>query len=266
MTDSWTRHLADKGYTALALPSHEFELLTLVFERDGARGHDASFDQLAPGVRAQLAPPEQNASLPAIAGERTRSVGLAGGLKLLSGLLAALGGGVLGLEAGFRTARKLTFAYAGLSSETLNAVELQLLLNTVPQPPEGGLLRAWMDDHLYVVTSVLRARRVSVTAHDDDGSEVGVDVPIISGAISGNIDTRFSGADHSTVTFVATEAVPVAVRLYQVVPTRIADRRMLSLKTVRDGTVEIKSREASADEPRPAVLAWDGNDAMAIGL
>lgn len=274
MTDQWTKHLADKGYTAISLPSDEFRLLTLTFERNGGRGHENAFDQLAAGIRQQLPEPDKNVNIPAIAGERTRTVDVSAGLKLLSGLIAALGAGTLGLDAGFKAARKVTFAYDGLSSETLNAVLLQNLLNTV-KAPAGGLLRDWLDDHLYVITSVLRAKKISVTAHDQSGVEVGLDVPVIEGAASGKIGFNFSGTNDSTVTFDGETPVPVAVRLFQVEKTKVGGERMLTLKTVKEGAVTVKaiagaghfatglpvidglSDGEDADEPTAVVLDWN---------
>ena len=265
MADQWTKHLADKGYTGIALPSPEFRLFTLVFERNGARGHQNAFDQLAPGVAASMAQPERNANLPAIAGERTRSVDVQVGLKILSGLIAALGGGTLGIKAGFDRARKLTFAYDGISSETLNAVLLQQALNGVA-PPAGGLLRDWLDDHLYVVTSVLRATKISVSAEATEGETVAVDVPVISGAVGANVSVAAKAGDKSTVTFQGGVAVPFAVGLFQVRETKIGGQRRLTLRTVKAGTVGVKTLPASATghdadadqgELAPTVLDWN---------
>ena len=269
MGDQWSKHLAEKGYTGISLPSREFKLLTLVYEYHGARGHDNAFDYLAPSVRAHLPAPDLDYDLPAISGERTRSVDLSIGLKILSGLISALGGGTLGLNAGFKSAKKLTFSYDGISSETISPVPLQAELNRCPAPA-SGLLRDWLGDHLYVVTSVLKATKITVTAHDQHGTEVGLDVPVISGAVGANLGVKASGTADSTVTFEGTRAVPFAVRLFQVVTMKSSG--MLTLKTVKEGDVIVKAVMAKKDsdlglpvmppievedEPTAVVEVWD---------
>ncbi|TVV76040.1 hypothetical protein [Sphingomonas solaris] len=269
MADQWTTHLAAKGYTGIGLPSPEFRLLTLIFERDGARGHENAFEQLAPGIAVKLPQPEQNVNLPAIAGERTRSVDVGAGIKILAGLIAALGGGTLGLEAGFKAARKLTFSYDGISSETLNAVALEQHLNgvAVPQP---GLLRSWLDDHLYLITSVLRARKITVTGHSERDTNAKVDVPVISGAVGGSLTVKAGGADDSTVTFEGTTGVPFAAKLFQLQKTGSSSQARLTLKATKVGGVQIlsqDSRGAATEEEfeaelAPAVLGWEPERAV----
>jgi len=265
MADQWNKHLAEKGYTGIALPSPEFGLLTLVYERHGARGHQNAFEQLAPGVAQKLPQPERNINLPTIAGERTRSVELGFGLKILSGLISALGGGTLGLELGFKNARKLSFAYDGVSSESLNAVALQQALSGVAAPGPG-LLRDWLDDNLYVITSVLRARKVTITGHSETGQNAKLDVPVISGAVGGSLSVKTAASDDSTVSFEGAAGVPFAARLFQIVESG-GGQKTLTLRTVREGSVTIKGRHEDArlgstgeerDADRaPSILAWE---------
>lgn len=264
VADQWAKHLGDRGYTGIALPSPEFGLFTLVYERNGARGQQNAFEQLAPGVAARLPAAEQNANLPPIAGERTRAVDLGVGLKVLSGLVAALGGGTAGLDAGFGAARKLTFAYDGLSSESLNAVALQQALNGVPAPA-GGVLRDWLDDHLYVITSVFRAKTISVTGHSESGAKVAIDVPAISNAVGDRLAVATGGGDDATVTFSGAAGVPFGARLFQILKIGSGASARLTLRTAKEATVTIKAMPALESVagggaaqwgPRPAVLDW----------
>jgi hypothetical protein len=265
MADQWSKHLAEQGYTGIALPSPEFDLLTLVFEHHGARGHQDAFDQLAPGVAKLLPAPKKNVGLPTIAGERTRSLELGVGLQVLSGLISALGGGTLGLDLGFKSARKLTFAYDGITSETLNAVALQQALGDV-RAPSSGLLRDWLGDHLMVVTSVLRARKITVNAHSDTGISAKLDVPVISNAVGASLSVKTEAGNDAAVTFEGTEAVPFAVKLFQVIATGSSGQQRLSLRSVKDGSFSIKTVgagegiEATDEEEEshlePTVLDW----------
>lgn len=260
----WTKQLADKGFTGISLPSNEFAPLTLVYEYHGARSHENAFDNLAPGVAASLPPTVSAGDLPSISGVQTRSLDLGLGLKVLSGLISALGGGTLGLDAGFKSASKITFAYTGVSSETLNAVSLQMALNAVA-PPASGLLADWLGDHLFVITSVLRASKITVTAHSDSGAKVGLDVPVISGAASGSVNVDVSHAADGTVTYEGTTPVAFAAKLFQIVPAKIGGAKRLTLKSVKQGSDAIRAfpeeeieaiDDIATAEPEPVVVEW----------
>ena len=51
----------------------------------------------------------------------------------------------------------------------------------------SGTLEKLLDDELYVVTSVLKTRKIVVAAHGEGGTDVAVDVPVIQQAVGGNL-------------------------------------------------------------------------------
>ena len=234
MSKALRKELKKGQWTAIPLPSSEYRLLTLIFERDGARGSSNDFERLAPGVAQRVMPPEKVGQLPDLSGTAARSRTFDFGLSILSGLIGALGGGTLGLKAAFNSDSNLAFTYSDLSGETVSPVALQRHMNGV-LAPSGGLLHSWINDHLYVTTGVLRARKIKLEVTDKNGGELAVDVPVIKDAVGGNVKVGTKNSANSVLEFESDTPAPIGVRLYQVTRTRRGEARFLDLKTVRQG-------------------------------
>ena len=73
----------------------------------------------------------------------------------------------------------------------------------------SGTLEKLLDDEVYVVTSVLKTKKIVVAAQGERGADVKVDVPIIQQAVGGNAQGGYApGTQESQVAFEG--AVPVA--------------------------------------------------------
>ena len=74
-----------------------------------------------------------------------------------------------------------------------------------------------IDDEVYVVTSVLKTRRIVVAAQGEGGVAVKVEVPIIQHAVGGNLKVESSGTSESRITFEGASAVAFAFQAVQLV-------------------------------------------------
>src|SRR6185503_19751401 len=72
----------------------------------------------------------------------------------------------------------------------------------------SGTLEKLLDDEVYVVTSVLKTKKIVVSAQGDSGAAVKVDLPSIQQAVGGNLKVETAGSQESRVAFEG--AVPVA--------------------------------------------------------
>ena len=255
MADAITESLKREGWTAIPFPNSSFRLLTLVFERNGARGHSNDFEYLAPGIAGKL-PIDDIDQVPDISGERSQSRDVSLGLSILSGLISALGGGTLGLKAGFKNADKVTMAYSGLSAQAISPVALQQSLSGVPVPT-GGLLRDWLDDNLYAATAVLSARKIAIEATKSGGQETGLDVPVISGAVGANVKVTAGNESKSKIIFESERPAPIALQLYKVNKIKTGGVQHLTLATVKQGTVQIMAVGEEEALPPPVTLEWN---------
>jgi len=145
-----------------------------------------------------------------IEGKETSKVNVAIGLSILGSFIGALGGGKLGLDAAFSQARTVTFQYAGVMEDAVDVLALEKFIKAGRISPHipAGTLEKLLDDEVYVITSVLKTKKILVSAQGERGSDVKVDVPIIQQAIGGNLKVDASGAQESRVAFEG--AVPVA--------------------------------------------------------
>ena len=145
-----------------------------------------------------------------IEGKETSKVNVAIGLSILGSFIGALGGDKLGLEAGFSKARTVTFEYAGVTEDAVDVLALEKFVKAGAISPHvpSGTLEKLLDDEVYVVTSVLKTRKIVVAAQGERGANVKVDVPIIKQAVGGTVNVDAASGMESKIAFEG--AVPVA--------------------------------------------------------
>ena len=170
-------------------------------------------DQPAPDVRRDSAPGID------IEGKETSKVNVAIGLSILGSFIGALGGGKLGLDAAFNKARTITFQYAGVMEDAVDVLGLEKFIKAGRVSPHipAGTLEKLLDDEVYVVTSVLKTKKIIVSAQGENGSTVKVDVPIIRQAVGGNLNVQPTGTQESRVAFDGPVPVAFAFQAVQLV-------------------------------------------------
>ena len=145
-----------------------------------------------------------------IEGKETSKVNVAIGLSILGSFIGALGGGKLGLDVAFNMARTVTFQYTAVMEDAIDILALEKFVKAGRISPHipAGTLEKLIDDEVYVVTSVLKTRKIIVSAQGENGAAVKVDVPVIQQAVGGNVKVDTAAALESRVAFEG--AVPVA--------------------------------------------------------
>ena len=161
-------------------------------------------DVAAPDVRRDASPGID------IDGKETSKVNVAIGLSILGSFIGALGGGKLGLDAAFNKARTVTFQYTAVMEDAVDVLALEKFVKAGRISPHipSGTLEKLLDDEVYVVTSVLKTKKIVVSAQGESGAAVKVDVPVIQQAVGGNLKVDTAGTRESRVAFEG--AVPVA--------------------------------------------------------
>ncbi|MGB7373276.1 hypothetical protein [Pontixanthobacter sp.] len=248
MASSWQKSLAQLGYTPIRLPSADFDIFTLVYEHDSRRGHDNAFHILTAGATGTRPVPRRNIAAAMIEGTAKRIHNISIGLSILQGLLSALGGAKMGLSIGFENASEVTFSYADVTKDIVSAVELEMFLRTA-KAPDSGLLKGWLDDNLWIMTSVLKSKKIEVTAKDSHGQNLELDVPVIRDAIGGNLKVSRPSSSSTGIAFEGEVPLPFAAQVYKVRRFSGDDPDSLSLREAKAGSVVLKSMAAkSADD------------------
>lgn len=275
MANAFPDHLKRMGWTAIPFPSSEFRLLTLIWERNSARGHSNDFEFLAPGVTPHLMPPEKIDQIPNLSGTATKKTGIDLGVSILSGLIGALGGETLGLKAAFDDNSEVAFKYDDLEGIAISPVGLQMRLNSVPAP-RHGLLADWLDDQLFVTAAVLFAKKISAEITDKDGRELGVDIPVLSNVVGAKIGMEVANESKSLIEFTSDRPVPIGLRLFAIDTVKNGGRRFLDLVSVKQGqkvrsfdldasgstsfgqdVVPFEPNKLDEDAPLSFTLGWD---------
>lgn len=186
-----------------------------------------------------------------IDGKETSKVNIAIGLGILGSFIGALGGGKLGLEGAFNKARTVTFQYAGVMEDAVDVLALEKFVKAGRISPDipSGTLEKLLDDEVYVVTSVLKTKKILVSAQGDGGSTVKVDVPIIQQAVGGKLSVETSGTQESRVAFEG--AVPVAFAFQAVQLVFDDSGEFLTTQQLAAGDAAARELKSPREKARP---------------
>ena len=154
-----------------------------------------------------------------IEGKETSRVNVAIGISILGSFIGALGGGKLGLDLGFKSAKTITFEYAGVMEDAIDILALEKFIKAgkVSSFVPSGTLEKLLDDEVYVLTSVLKTRKIVVTAQGEGGTAVAVDVPVVRQAVGANLKVDAATSRESRVAFEGPLPVAFAFQAVQLV-------------------------------------------------
>lgn len=240
MASSWQKSLANLGYTPIRLPSADFDVFTLVYEHDGRRGHDNAFNALTNGATGTVPDVSRDLATANAAGSAKRSFNVSIGLSILQGLLSALGGATLGLSLGFKNASEVTFSYSDVTKDVVSSVELEMFLRTA-KAPTSGLLEGWLDDNLWIITSVLKSKKIVVSAKDSNGQDLELDVPVLKDAVGGKLTVGRSASSSTDIVFEGDTPLPFAAQLFKVRKYKGDNPPSMTLRETKAGGVVVKS-------------------------
>jgi hypothetical protein len=212
--------LRSQGYSVFRFPRASAQPLELMHRE----GKDLTrlgmiTDLVTPGE--QPAPDVRKDANPGIdiEGKETSKINVAIGLSILGSFIGALGGGKLGLDVAFNKARTITFQYAGVIEDVVDVLALEKFVKAGRIGPHipAGTLEKLLDDEVYVVTSVLKTKKIIVAAQGETGTTTKVDVPIIQQAVGAKVDVGLAGTHQARVAFEGDVPVAFAFQAVQLV-------------------------------------------------
>ena len=145
-----------------------------------------------------------------IEGKETSKVNAAIGLSILSSFVGALGGGNVGLQIAFNRTRTVTFQYTAVTEDQVDVLGLEKFVKAGSISPHvpSGTLEKLLDDEVYVITSVLKTKKIVVESHGEAGTSMKLDVPVIQAAVGGSLKVDSESGLSSRVAFEG--ALPIA--------------------------------------------------------
>jgi hypothetical protein len=190
------------GYNVVKLPRAGIEPLDVI-------GRDETTQWLGPlnaVWKSSVDEPQPRPPRPAAAvnGQKTDSLDVSFGFKILANALSAFGATVPAVDFAFQRARKVQFSYTGVTSTVVAALDAGNYLASGTLNSANPVVRHYFtepDSEAYLILDVLKSDSITVNASDEHGVAVGVDVPSIQGVVGANVKVKSGGAGNSTVTF-----------------------------------------------------------------
>lgn len=218
--DPVTKELNDRGYNLVKLPRVGIEPMDVLGRDNGSL---EKLGSIAEVWTSTASVPAVSAPSPAagITGEKSSDLDLSIGLKLLSNILAGLGGGISlpSLSAAYKHAKKVQFTFQNVESTSITPFALGKFLASGALDMSNPFAAHFFgndETQEYVIFDVLKSDSLSVTAKSDKGTEVAADVGALSGALNANVKASLSSSASSEVTFKGAVKATFAFKLFEV--------------------------------------------------
>ncbi len=202
--DQSITYLKHLGYCVVRLPRSDMAPLETLVRTGKKDLQRTGFLEaiMVPGANEMPPVSEDNIAPGGISGKETSSMKLEIGLNILGNIIRAFGGSDLGLTAGYSRARSLIFEFDDVQEDHADINLLDQFLTTASiRPDQNTITSALIDDKVYVVNSTLKTTRMTVQAKGENGARVGLDVPVIQQAVSGELDVDVARAAEGSVTY-----------------------------------------------------------------
>lgn len=196
--------LKDRGYSVFRVPRSDTSPLHTLLragKKDLTRLGELGTITIT-GANPLPAVSRDNTAPIAISGKESSSTQVEVGVNILGNLIKALGGNTLGISAGFSKAKTMTFTYENVLEDNVPVDKLDQFLSTCSFRLDGtAVVDALIDDAVFVITSTLKTTKFTINAKGDGGVKIGLDVPVLSGAISGSLKVDLTKALEGTVSY-----------------------------------------------------------------
>ncbi len=208
-------YLNGAGYNVVRLPRAGIDPLDILgkdqsVERIGRVDQMWTSDRPLPAINGPL-------DATAVSGQKTSELKLSIGLKILSAALGAMGAAVPEVSAAYSKASKVTFTLSGVKTFGADPLEVGHYLAEGDLASANPFVRRYFDDEdtaAYIVTEVLKSKSITVTAANDRGADVAVDVPAIQQAVGAKVAVSAGGASNATLTYSGAELLTFGFKCF----------------------------------------------------
>jgi hypothetical protein len=196
------------GYNVIKLPRVGIEPMDIV-------GKDDTTQWLGPlrSVWASTAPepvPTAPHAVGAVNGQKTDALDISFGIQILANALAAFGASMPSLDMAYHQARKVQFAYTNVTSTAVAPFDAGNYLAAGTLKTDNPVVKHYFlepEAEAYLIVDVLKSDSITVTATDEHGGEISVDVPSIQGVVGAKVSVKPSSAANSTITYTGPQPI-----------------------------------------------------------
>jgi hypothetical protein len=209
--------MAEQGYNLVKYPRADIGPLDVVadvggrFEWLGGIGQIWNSTAAVPAAGQSTAPDFQY--------DRSDEYRGAFGLQILQGLLSGIGGSARG-NISKRTT--LTFQYHDPERIAVAPFAVGSYLKGGDLDLDNPFLQAFLktddefDSDFFVITEVLRSRRLTVVATNSNSAELAADVQAMAGMANGNVEASAAGQSEKSIRFKGSEPLTFAFKAFEI--------------------------------------------------
>lgn len=208
-------YLNHLGYNVVKLPRAGVEPLQ-VLGRDGK-----SLENLGKlgSIWTSTVPvpqPDPPADAISINGQKTDNLKLSVGLDILSSVLQGMGVPAPKLETAYSRARSVQFTFVNVHVSSVAPLEVGKYLSSGDLDGSNPFVTYFRDHdkEAYVITEVLKSNSITVTAKDEHGVSVGVDMPNLQNVLGAKVSVSTAGSTASDLTFQGTQELAFAFKVF----------------------------------------------------
>ena len=257
-------YLNNLGYNVVRLPRAGISPLDVLGRDDKRVERLGELGQIWNSV-SPIPLPEKGIIASAINGKRTDDLKLSIGLRILAGILTGMGAAVPQLDFSYWKARSVQFTFAGVTVISVDPFSLGRYLAAGDLDTGNPFVTRYFDDEgceAFVITEVLKSNTFSLTAKDEGGSEVSVDVPAIQQAVGAKVSVSLSDSASTELTYTGEEPLTFGFKAFGI---DFVDGawRVRGMKPGQ-GTAYVlaDASESAAEKPYPVLLNSAGRVTM----
>ncbi len=207
------------GYNVIKLPRTGIEPMDLI-------GRDQVTQWLGPIRSVWEGDPKDPEPMPgpphpasAVNGQRTDALEISLGLSVLANALAAFGASMPSLNAAYKSAHSVQFAYTNVTSTSVSTLLAGNYLASGKLRTDNPVVKNYLysdKSMAFLIIEVLKSNSITVSATGSNGEDVGISLPAVQGLVGAKIDVKPSNTSNSTITFTGPEAVTFGFSVQQI--------------------------------------------------
>jgi hypothetical protein len=217
-TDKSLTYLNGIGYNVVRLPRRGIEPLDVLGQTGLSLERLGRLDQIWASSKPVPRPgPDQDAAK--ISGQRTNEMKLSVGLKLLEGVLAAVGAKVPQVDFAYAKASTLQFTFGDVTARGVDPLLVGEFLGSGDLKGPNPVFDRYFHDEdakAFVLTEVLLAKSISVSAKDEHSGDVKVDIPAIQQAVGVDVQVAAKVGSGSDLTFAGAQPVTFGFKAFEI--------------------------------------------------
>jgi len=165
-------------------------------------------------------PPVTPGDTTTIAGKTTSNIKIGFGLKILEGVLAAMGASVPQVSLAYARARSVRFEFTAPDIKKVDPLIVGNYLAKGDLNTSNPFVRHYMlsdDTQAYVVTEVLQSGSIRVTALDESAADVTVDVKAVQDAVGANVAVKRTATAEGDLVYQGNQMLVFGYKAHEIV-------------------------------------------------